>query len=378
MHRWLCDDGSKMEASRGRYALRAGHDKPETACAARTTDFQLVKRCRARRRAQWHGGMRGRILLETAPDLGSTPSSSSSDGPINGVHGWPPPPVGQRERGVASIECPAPEARAAFAARRDEVKTSEGTPGVTTEDHVAMAVAKYTNRSSGGSSHGCESAEAEWKVDLATFHKCILVVVMERLQFPPGSLLLDWGAGCGHKLTWASQLYDIEGLGVDIVGDNVRWARRHSMGHFCEADGRFLSWLPDGFFDGVISYAALSHIHPLDQCAVVLDLIGKVRVGGKLWFGWNAPGIWVNASKETVAKMMLPADEAWSGCFSRAPKARPAWASGGVRIVWETIEENFLFPDSMDRVDTYLYWPPAYSLFITRIGGGPGAAASVW
>ena len=77
---------------------------------------------------------------------------------------------------------------------------------------------------SGADGEGCEQASAEWKEDLGGFHKCILVTVAEILQLRPGERLLDWGSGCGHKLTWANQLYGTHGLGIDLVASSVRWA----------------------------------------------------------------------------------------------------------------------------------------------------------
>merc|ERR1712031_94128 len=110
---------------------------------------------------------------------------------------------------------------------------------------VNDALAKYTRRAVGEGGRpglGCEDPTAEWHEDLGVYHKCILIVVLERLQLPPQAKVLDWGTGCGHKLSWASRLFDIDGMGLDIVNESVFWAQEHSIGHFCRVDGRFVEW----------------------------------------------------------------------------------------------------------------------------------------
>lgn len=367
-HLWRCGDTDRAAAEefRGRFHLRAGHDKPEVHCAARLSDFQLVKRCRDRRRVQHHTGMQSLGIDVQAGGGGA-------------LLGLPPPRIGRRAAGVASIECPDAEARAKFATRRErELDGSKAAERA--ELAVLKAYRKYSQRSHGGTSErqqpglGCEVATAEWKIDLAPYHKCILTVILERLRLPPGAMVLDWGTGCGHKLTWAAQLYDIDGLGVDIVADSIQWAQAHSIGRYCEVDGRFLGWLPDDYFDAVISYAALMHLEPNDQCNVVAELVGKVRVGGQLWFGWNDPGINQN---DTELEALLeddartPTHDVWRQCFTKAARSNERWASGDIAVAWETQEEALLFPDDNQAVSVYLYYPPAYSLFVTRLPPSP-------
>eukprot|EP00928_Gymnodinium_smaydae_P099956 TRINITY_DN9686_c0_g1_i2.p1 TRINITY_DN9686_c0_g1~~TRINITY_DN9686_c0_g1_i2.p1 ORF type:complete len:555 (+),score=110.54 TRINITY_DN9686_c0_g1_i2:41-1666(+) len=363
-HLFGCTDGpgsSEAEALRGRFELRAGHDKPEVHCAARQSNFQLVVRCRDRRRYA------SALLAESGGGRGAW-SSSRTEAARLGISRLSGLDAAAADNGAAAtsplsaIRCPDDAARAAFAAGRAVGKE-------------ASAHRKYLLRSSGPeqSGLGCDDPAAEWRADLAPYHKCILVVIFERLRLPPGAKVLDWGTGCGHKLTWASQFYGVEGLGLDFVGDSIAWAREHSVGHYCEVDGRFLDWLPDDAFDAVISYAALMHLEAQDQCDVVVDLVGKVAVGGRLWFGWNEPGIHQN---ETELKALLENEtrvathEEWRECFERAAHRHPRWISGEINVAWETIEERFLFPDDLNAIAVYLYYPPAYSLFVTRVPQG--------
>lgn len=153
------------------------------------------------------------------------------------------------------------------------------------------------------------------------------------------------------------------------MAESIQWAETHSIGRYCEADGRFLTWLPDDFFDAVISYAALMHLAEEDRCDVVTELIEKVRIGGRLWFGWNDPGIYQD---ETELQALLdnesrvPYHGEWGECFSEALRSRQRWMSGEVSVSWETIEERLLFPEDASNNYVYLYYPPAYSLFVTR------------
>lgn len=348
-HLWSCDDPAQ-ERLRGQYVLRAGHDKPEACCAARSSDYQLVRRCRDRRKAQWHKGMRSLTIDVRRSDP---------------IVGYPPPP---QIAGVEAVKCPSEEAQAEFAMERRRRPDSEKA-----EIFVVQSHSKYEMRALTGSSQlslGCESTNAEWKHDLAIYHKCIIVVILERLQLAPGETVLDWGSGCGHKLTWAAQLFGADGLGIDNVAESVAWAQDHSIGRYCKTDGRFLSWLPDNLFDVVISYAALLHLAPADQCDIVTELVGKVRIGGRLWFGWNDPSIYYNETEiqELEQDGRARAHDTWSRCFEAAARgAKSRWASGEVVVVWETVEEQFLFPEDMSAIGIYLYTPPAYSLFVTRL-----------
>eukprot|EP00439_Symbiodinium_sp_Y106_P013679 s6617_g1.t5 len=312
----LCDDMGKTSLFRGRAVLRAAHNKEETHCAARIGDMQLVRRCRSRKKEQVTLGMRGWATL---------------------AGGYPVPVPSKSEEWLETLRCPTTEEEDAFFDLRPKAW----------RERSASAAEKYGLRSRGSRQDtgsyglGCEEPSSEWHKDLRPLHKCVFIVIMERLQLPPGALVLDWGAGCGHKLTWAAQLYDVQGVGIDIVPDNIRWAREHSVGFFCQMDGRFLSWIPDDTVDAVISYAALMHLEPDDQCLTVLTLVEKVRVGGRLWFGWNAPLI---RSLEELVQFPESDPKFWNECFATASARKVPWSTGHVAIQWETVLENYLFP----------------------------------
>eukprot|EP00928_Gymnodinium_smaydae_P065121 TRINITY_DN48302_c0_g1_i1.p1 TRINITY_DN48302_c0_g1~~TRINITY_DN48302_c0_g1_i1.p1 ORF type:complete len:546 (-),score=99.31 TRINITY_DN48302_c0_g1_i1:62-1699(-) len=353
-HLLLCDDVHKTGPFRGRYVLRAAHDKPEYHCAVRSSEHQLIRRCRERKRQQHFQGMRGFAVAAPA---------------FRAAVGVPP----QLADAGTGLRCPSQEEQLAFARRREQAVA--GGPGDGASQAWARradyAVAKYTERAAGSAGgggrpgRGCEEPASEWRFDLRIHHKCVLMTVLERLQPAPGARVLDWGTGCGHKLTWAAQLYDIEGVGIDIVGESIEWARRHAIGTYCQLDGRYVEWLPDDHFDFVLSYAALTHLHPDDQCQVVTELVGKVRVGGRLWFGWNTPNI-LNFDK-LIDRAEIKREEFWNECFGNATRVQERWKSGIVAAAWETLTEAYMFPDDFQNHDTYLFWPPAYSLFVTRL-----------
>jgi hypothetical protein len=77
------------------------------------------------------------------------------------------------------------------------------------------------------------------------------------LTFPPPlpfpfPQVFDWGSGCGHKLSWFAQFFGIRGTGIDIDSSSVEYANRFMSAElFCQMDGRYLEWIPDGYLDHV-------------------------------------------------------------------------------------------------------------------------------
>ncbi len=75
--------------------------------------------------------------------------------------------------------------------------------------------------------------------------------------------------------------------GIELLERNVNWARQYSAGSYCQSDGRVLDWVPDNYFDRVISYGALYSLQRDEQCTVVKTLIDKLKPGGTAWFGYS-------------------------------------------------------------------------------------------
>eukprot|EP00929_Paragymnodinium_shiwhaense_P096721 TRINITY_DN58414_c0_g1_i2.p1 TRINITY_DN58414_c0_g1~~TRINITY_DN58414_c0_g1_i2.p1 ORF type:complete len:446 (+),score=78.68 TRINITY_DN58414_c0_g1_i2:102-1439(+) len=190
----------------------------------------------------------------------------------------------------------------------------------------------------------CQSRQGMWRQEMNDMHKCVLISVGQLMDFRPGQLVLDWGSGCGHKLSWAKMFFDVDGLGVELVDSAVAWAKEHSLGHFCQADGRNLSWVPDGVFDHVFSYAAIYHLPNDEQCSVGIQLVQKLRIGGKAFIGWN------QRAMDNLE---------WVRCFQSTPL---------VEVDLEAVEDAFIFPATAKAAsDHYLFHYPSYSLFLTRL-----------
>ena len=224
----------------------------------------------------------------------------------------------------------------------------------------------------------------EWAADLSHCHKCVLVAALQKLNVEPAMSVLDWGSGCGHKLTWAVQLFGVNGFGIDIIPENVQWAQNFAPGHYCLSDGRSMDWVPDNHFDRVISYAALHTIHKDEQCLVVQELIEKLKPGGVAWFGWNNPKIsfYSNCPSQHCDpsnitdfalpshrdQVIYPPEVWWRSCIDDAEQTRPKWSTLGISVSIEVVPDHMLFPDDVFGVldDVYIFHAPAYSLFITR------------
>jgi hypothetical protein len=216
-------------------------------------------------------------------------------------------------------------------------------------EDVESKLGKYFERA--GAGQQCQSRQGMWRLPMSDEHKCVLVSVAEMLGFQAGNLVLDWGSGCGHKMSWAKMFFDVDAFGVDIVEDAVNWAKRHSLGTFCATDGRDLRWIPPGIFDHVFSFAAIYHLEMTEQCEVGWQLASKLKVGGRGYLGWNR------------LDSMVPGE--WDLCFSEKP---PPYVDPGVRVQVEFVEDAFLFPErEMDANRTYLYQFPAYSMFMKRV-----------
>ena len=135
---------------------------------------------------------------------------------------------------------------------------------------------------------GCEKGD-NWSLDVRPVHKCIVATIGKYLKMKPNDLVLDWGAGCGHKLAWMSHWFGVHGFGLDLSSTAAGWAKNHSqsMVNYCVGDATNLSYIPPNTFDFAISYASLLHLPAKLRCQTVQELIRVVKPGGKFWDGWN-------------------------------------------------------------------------------------------
>eukprot|EP00440_Ansanella_granifera_P070056 gb/GFBE01076004.1/.p1 GENE.gb/GFBE01076004.1/~~gb/GFBE01076004.1/.p1 ORF type:complete len:534 (+),score=98.99 gb/GFBE01076004.1/:1-1602(+) len=348
-------------------------------CAVRRTDAQLLRTCRARRtgagdifKEEWgvEQIQQLRWLVRSAQLFDSGVEASSSlerqtvnssfsmefPGSLSHHTGFTPPSqvlsadLISRRKVFWGLRCPSAKSASEGRPAVDS-PTSEGYWVDEEEQDEDMEVSdahnmeKYKRRVAEG---GCQSEKGLWGTSWQDSHKCVVEVVAERLGFRPGQLLLDWGSGCGHTLSWAKAYYDVDGIGIEATPSAASWASRFSMGKHCAIDGRQLGWVPDGLFDYVFSYAAITHLEMEEQCFVARQLVQKLRPGGKAFFGWNR-------AQRTTPWM-------WYDCFGQ-------FGSGNTWNVesLEVIEEWHLFPeDQLLAVENFLWQFPAYSVLLTR------------
>ena len=174
--------------------------------------------------------------------------------------------------------------------------------------------------------------------------------------------MLDWGCGCGWFLSWAALYFGVRGLGIDSLAANVEYARQHSIGTFC-VGGTDLSHIRAGSLDFVVSYWSFYHLASAEkQCSLAGDLVSKLRVGGRAWFGGNMPSASLNI-------VFNPMDiSAWEGCFERLAVTR--WRSQNFTAEIEMVEDAALFRDrSEDAIHPgdYLFWPGTFSVLFMRL-----------
>ena len=159
-------------------------------------------------------------------------------------------------------------------------------------------------------------------------------------------------------LTWLHTLFGAHGYAIDASPSAVAWARRFSTGSSCLWGSSDLRWVPEATFDHVISYGALHHLSPLSKlCGLVRQLLTKLRVGGRAWFGDNQPwGItWATSFGERQ----------WLRCL------RSRWVPHNMSFDLTFVHDYALF--RADIVDfgklpgDFLLHSPSFSAFVTRL-----------
>eukprot|EP00933_Yihiella_yeosuensis_P029848 TRINITY_DN23503_c3_g1_i2.p1 TRINITY_DN23503_c3_g1~~TRINITY_DN23503_c3_g1_i2.p1 ORF type:complete len:493 (-),score=88.21 TRINITY_DN23503_c3_g1_i2:63-1541(-) len=313
-------------------------------CSLRRSDAQLLRVCRKRRQ----GG--GDLFQAALPEdllaelrMGSDAAArllAFDPATTSGVNRpWLSKDLMDRRKRFFQLQCPGSEGSSLQSGNEAEVVFREAS------DRDGHNMEKYQRRVAEG---GCQTAKGLWGTSWQDSQKCTLMVVAERLGFRPGELVLDWGSGCGHWLTWAKAYYDVDGLGIEATAAAADWGNRFGFGLNCALDGRNLKWIPNGLFDYVFSYAALAHLENDERCDVAHQLLMKLRPGGRAFLGWNR------------AHIMQP--WLWFDCFRHFPGGEFEEVSD-----LEILEEWHLFPeDEVFARDNFLWQYPAYAVFFRR------------
>jgi ubiquinone/menaquinone biosynthesis C-methylase UbiE len=110
------------------------------------------------------------------------------------------------------------------------------------------------------------------------------------IQPHEGDVVLDWGGGCGHTMLRMHETHGVTGIVLDVSPLAIDFGNREifpSTGIvFCLADGRVLDWIPDGFFDHVISVGAVYHVSVADQCKAMREMVRITKRGGRILNTW--------------------------------------------------------------------------------------------
>jgi len=334
----FCDDAGGEDYAYRFFAPAASAAAVD--CSVYRTDEQLVRSCQSRR-------SRGETFIDAQIWKGAITPEKGKE-----LRTAVPPPwnfdpdLKERRERFRQLGCPRDikfwRKPGAYQKKHDHEKSWE-------RSALDDDLMKYEERAL---EHFCDNQSGAWGENYVNYHKCVLLVVAERMGFQPGQLMLDWGSGCGHTLSWAKMFYDVDGLGLEASPLLADWSTRFAAGTFCSVDGRSLEWVPDGLFDHVFTYAAFLHLDPEEQCNTGVNLVRKLRIGGKAFFGWNR------------AHKFEP--WGWYTCFQIAQD------KGMLKVRdMEVIEEWSLYPADRDAYlagDVWIWQFPAYSVFVTRDG----------
>eukprot|EP01084_Bolivina_argentea_P226121 382000_1 len=127
------------------------------------------------------------------------------------------------------------------------------------------------------------------------YHKCMARIIGEKLQFKPGTKVLDMGSGCGHTLIQWTYWFGIFGMGFDFQKLNVIYANNIAMKnnltyytyHATIQSIYMNNWIPNQSFDYIFSNAVLMYIDRFSACLVIKKSIQILKISGTAWFAWN-------------------------------------------------------------------------------------------
>eukprot|EP01062_Namystynia_karyoxenos_P081072 TRINITY_DN8843_c3_g1_i1.p1 TRINITY_DN8843_c3_g1~~TRINITY_DN8843_c3_g1_i1.p1 ORF type:complete len:462 (+),score=143.12 TRINITY_DN8843_c3_g1_i1:80-1387(+) len=152
---------------------------------------------------------------------------------------------------------------------------------------------KYDRRASNCFKHGL------WSSVSLEDHRKIMDVIARIANIGKGSLLFDWGCGCGHKLNWFSRTQQTSGLGVDVSAKTLEYASTEmsKANRFCWADGSNLWWVPSNTFDAAFSFGSVFHLYNESlMCRSYKEMLRIVKPGGKVYNGWTAEDEFTNSA----------------------------------------------------------------------------------
>ena len=209
-----------------------------------------------------------------------------------------------------------------------------------------------THCEAGGNANERGSAQERgmWWGDVRCATLCKYLSVGLLLGYAPGEVVYDWGLGCGFAVGWLERLFAVRTTGHELSqAAAASAARRTGAANVCWGDGTALAHVPDASVDHVTANAAVYHLRPEAQCALVLEHFLRIlRPGGTLWIGWN--GSENDDDMHGAPRFMEPE---WRRCLRRA----------GDSIFLELPKEQRFFGDT-----EYARQQP-FSVIVVKRGG---------
>jgi len=186
----------------------------------------------------------------------------------------------------------------------------------------------YEQRTASGA---CRTNRGLWAGNVMCAEMSKLLAVGVLMGYQAGEHVFDWGAGCGHMISWLEQSFSMQTSGHEYTASAATYAKEHTnAGSLCSGDGSTLPHVPDNSLDHIVSNAAVYHLSAAQQCGLVRDEFMRIlRPGGTVWLGWMP-------TAEVVSDLHGSTDigaAGWAKCLDKA----------GDRLLYEVINEQAFF-----------------------------------
>eukprot|EP00759_Apiculatamorpha_spiralis_P008693 PhF_6_TR15623/c0_g1_i1/m.24239 len=146
---------------------------------------------------------------------------------------------------------------------------------------------KYNRRA-----HNC-GRNGIWNRVTRKDHEMILDVLFKMAKLKRGAYVFDWGTGCGEKLQFLTERFNISGFGIDVSDLTIHYAQANTsaLNHYCVADGTKMEWIPSNYFDNAISFGSVYHVYNRTMfCHVLREMVRMIVPGGSIYNGWTENG----------------------------------------------------------------------------------------
>jgi ubiquinone/menaquinone biosynthesis C-methylase UbiE len=170
-----------------------------------------------------------------------------------------------------------------------------------------------------------------------------ITTVIQKCDYKPNDLVIDWGCGCGHQSTFFSEILGMNMLGVDINYPAIEFAKKYSSGKFYCTDGIDLSWIPDNYFNHFFSFASTYYVPTEKWELFVIQAIRIIKPTGSIMLGW-LNGIYGRP-------------------YGKLDKSIFNFLKNIINITYEIIDDRVLYENSNDLIS----YCESYSIFIIKL-----------